>query len=227
MLKALAEMKGVSRQRVAYIVRLNEEQLQGGGESAQDQLLKRGEAEEQIAALENALWRQTLSAKKVELLSRESISCITLLAETDELSCRAEVKRSSTCASRSETPPGACVRQSAAEYNEVARRIELIPAEARYSFQLDHTLRLRPELDKVCDPALNNSRTATSVTRSAAIETSRSCSAVPTGQANHIVALFNERKGKMTRCSRPTRSHGHEAPPAGLRPHHRSRRPTR
>jgi len=145
MLSAMAEMKAVSAKRVEYISKLETEHHEWDckvGEKA----MKIGEADKKIGALKEALSKQTLSAKDVEQMSRESIA---LNTETDELQLqKAEMKREQFDLSVEIGAVLKRMKQSVSEYNGVARRIELIPVTAKYSFQQDHTLRLRPELEE-------------------------------------------------------------------------------
>merc|ERR1712013_266226 len=82
----------------------------------------------------------------VEQMSRESIAMGT---ETDELQLqKANLKRKQFDLSVEMGHGLKRMKQSVCEYNELARRIELIPSSAKYSFNQDHTLRLRPELEQ-------------------------------------------------------------------------------
>merc|ERR1711971_361639 len=150
MLSAMAEMKSVSAARVEYIAKLKAEHHEWDCRVA-EKALKIDEAEKKISNLKKALSTQTLSAADVEQMSRESIA---LNTETDELQLqKANLKRKQFDLSVDIGNALKRMKHSVAEYNELARRIELIPATAKYSFGQDHTLRLRPELD--CEQGQN------------------------------------------------------------------------
>merc|ERR1711971_1341118 len=150
MLSAMAEMKSVSAARVEYIAKLKAEHHEWDCRVA-EKALKIDEAEKKIPDLKKALSTQTLSAADVEQMGRESIA---LNTETDELQLqKANLKRKQFDLSVEIRNALKRMKHSVAEYNELARRIELIPATAKYSFGQDHTLRLRPELD--CEQGQN------------------------------------------------------------------------
>jgi len=145
MLSAMAEMKSVSAARVEYIAKLKAEHHEWDCKVA-EKALKIDEAEHKIENLKKALSTQTLSAADVEQMSRESIA---LNTETDELQLqKANLKRKQFDLSVEIGNVLKRMKHSVAEYNELARRIELIPATAKYSFAQDHTLRLRAELEQ-------------------------------------------------------------------------------
>merc|ERR1711971_162162 len=133
-----------SLQRIEYIAKLKAEHHEWDCRVA-EKALKIDEAEKKIENLKKALSTQTLSAADVEQMSRESIA---LNTETDELQLqKANLKRKQFDLNIDIGNALKRMKHSVSEYNELARRIELIPATAKYSFAQDHTLRLRPELE--------------------------------------------------------------------------------
>jgi len=144
MIEGIDEMKKVKQQRLEYLATLKEK-LGAIDQKVNEKIVRIEQAEATIAELNEALSRQTISAKDVENMNRESAA---LNAQTDELLLqKQEIQRKQYDVTEAINGATKKLQHLVLEYNDLAQKIEIIPVSAKYSFGQNHTLRLIDDLD--------------------------------------------------------------------------------
>jgi len=144
LMRGKEEMKKCLEQRAEYMAKLKDK-YHAVDTKLNEKVVKIQDAEAQIGELKGALSRQTISAKDVEQMNRESAL---LNQETDELGLqRQEIERKQYDVTEGINEVVKQIKQQVLEYNDLAQKIEIIPISAKYSFQQDHTLRLLDHLE--------------------------------------------------------------------------------
>lgn len=110
-----------------------------------EKVLKIQVAESKIAELKEALSKQTISAKDVEQMNRESAQ---LNSQNDELELqKQEIQRKQYDVTEQINNVVKKIKQMVLEYNDLGQKVEIIPISARYSFSQDHALRLNEDVE--------------------------------------------------------------------------------
>jgi len=140
---ALEQIRSVVQERENYINQLNAK-YQSWDNKVNEKIVKINNCESKLAELKQTLSKQTISPKDVEIMNRESI---TLHTKRDELQLqKEETKRKQYDISERISNLSKELRGLLLEYNDLGAKIEVMPISARYSFQRDHTLKLKESL---------------------------------------------------------------------------------
>ena len=144
-IEGLNEIKRVIQSRIDYIKSVKAKH-QEWDNKVREKIVELQNSEAKICELREILSKQTISTKEVEIMNRESVQ---LNEKTDELQLqKEEIKRKQYDTTEQINRIRKALMQCVKVYNDLAQKIEIIPISAKYSFSMDHTLKLHDDDDE-------------------------------------------------------------------------------